>query len=357
MRYPSRLLSALILGSLGSLGVCPPGAAAREEPVPITINYTPANLDLFETVALPDDRLLFMRGQVLNGIGWPPENTRGRVVTTWPSWREAQQHEVAWAPFTDVFGYDIEADSPPEETENVARTIQEILAYLALLAQQYGHPILLSAGLNYNFGTQHALELAQADEVHIHANELLRVYPASGPHGENYVEWAVARASQVREANPGVRIQLAVLVPGMEASLAIQVTEDLSREMEAAALEFQGLTMWAETDVLAAFLSWLRPAASSGEGPSSAKGAWIEQIAPNPSRGLAEIRLALPRRSPVLVELFDAAGRQVGTVVEGELDPGERTLLLETRGAASGAYYCRLRTPYSAHSRRITVLK
>ncbi len=339
------------------LGLCPHAATAQEGPVPVTLSYTQTNFALFQEIALPQDRLLYSRGQALNGVGWPPELSRGQVVTTWPSWHEAQQHEGAWAPHADVFGYDIEGDSPPEETQDVATTIQELTAYLSLVSQQYGHPIVLSAGLNYNFGTQHAVHLAQADEVHIHANELLRNYPAAGPHGVNYVEWSVARAAQVRAANPDVGIQLAVLTQGMEANLAMWVTEDLTAEMQAFGIGFQGFTTWADTDVLAAFLSWLRPATAVREGGMSAGAARIGPIYPNPSSAATTLRFAIPRRSHVLLKVFDAAGREVCILVDEELGPGEHSVLLEARGAPSGKYYCRLRAAASFHAQGFTVLR
>jgi len=222
--------------------------ASAVSPIGFTLTYSEENQQLFDDIAQPDDRLLFFRAHVLTGKGWPPRLTRGKVLTTWPSWTEARQYEDRWAPYADVFGYDIEADSPPDETRDASKTIQELRAYLDDVSRRYGHPIKLSIGLNYNFGTRHAIALARSDEVHLHANELLRAYLREDPHGLNYVEWLVARAAEVRAVNPDVDIVIAVLVPEMETVRAVEVAQALLSAMAAGRLRFEGFTLWADAD-------------------------------------------------------------------------------------------------------------
>lgn len=235
-----------------------PSPAAVVSPIGFTLTYSEENQQLFDNMAQPDDRLAFFRAHVLMGKGWPPRLTQGKVITTWPSWIEARQYEDRWAPYADVFGYDIEADSPPDEIRNVGETINELQAYLADVSQRYGHPIKLSTGLNYNFGTRYVIELARSDEVHLHANELLRLYPREDRHGLNYVEWVIARAAEVRAANPDVDIVVNVLVPEMEAAHALEVAQALLSAMATGRLRFEGFTLWANAEAAKSILSWLR---------------------------------------------------------------------------------------------------
>ena len=231
--------------------------------VSVTINYSESNYELFEQVALAKDRILFFRAQVLNKKGalWPKKAIglkKGQVVTTWPSWKLAQELESVWAEETDVFGYDIEYDSPVDETNNVTRTIKELSRYLEDISGKYNHKIKLSAGVNYAFGSRHIAELSRAEEIHIHANQLLRRYPAKDKRGQDYVEWAVNLAEKARTVNPKVEVLFAVLMSGMDVEQAIKVAESLSLKMKERKMEFSGFTMWAETQDIAEFLRALR---------------------------------------------------------------------------------------------------
>jgi hypothetical protein len=63
---------------------------------------------------------------------------------------------------------------------------------------------------------------------------------------------------------------------------------------------------------------------------------------PNPFNPTTTIEFSLARRTPVRLELFDASGRRVRGLVDGELEAGEHRIRLGTEGLASGVYYCRM---------------
>jgi len=324
----------------------------------VTLNYSETNYALFQKIALPEDRLLFFPHQVLNSYGWPPELPQGKVITTWPSWKEAQQYENKWAPYTDIFGYDIEGDSPPDEISDVAQTIRDLLVYLQQVSQRYGHTIRLSTGLNYNFGTWHVDALAQSEAVHIHANQLLRTYPAKDPQDMNYVEWAVTRATEVRAVNPEVGIWFAVLVSGMTANQAIQVAEALISGMKAQDMRFGGFTMWAETDTIKTFLSWLRGVTFvEDREPQTPLRFELEQNFPNPINPTTVISFQLPVRSHATLKVFDVLGIEVATLVEGELNAGEHSVVFDATGLPSGVYFYRLTSLSGSLSKSMELIK
>jgi hypothetical protein len=70
-------------------------------------------------------------------------------------------------------------------------------------------------------------------------------------------------------------------------------------------------------------------------------------IGPNPSGSPAGVRLALDRRRPVRLELFDASGRCVRRLLQGSLPPGSHEIPWDGRDAAgrvvpAGPYWVRL---------------
>ena len=71
----------------------------------------------------------------------------------------------------------------------------------------------------------------------------------------------------------------------------------------------------------------------------------VETPVPNPSRGAVTIAFTLPRRAAVRLDVFDAAGHRVATLVDRELGPGRHRAALPAALAASlasGVYLVRL---------------
>ncbi|MBN2571579.1 MAG: T9SS type A sorting domain-containing protein [Ignavibacteriales bacterium] len=323
----------------------------------ITIHYTETNYQLFKEIALQNDRLLFLRHQVLNNIGFPPILSQGKVATNWPSWREAQEHESKWAPYTDIFAYDIEWDSPPDETNDVAQTIIDLLAYLYETSQEYGHIIKLSTGLNYQFGTQHTEALAQSEQLHIHAIELLKIYPAKDPGGMDYVEWAVSRATEVRSINPQVQIFFGILTPDMTVNKSINVAEVLISEMKIREMEFDGFTLWSETDSIILFLEWLRGTTSIYTDEQEVNVFILEQNYPNPFNQITNIPIFLSKREYITLKVYNMLSQEVKTLVNRELNAGYNNIIFDASCLPSGIYFYRITNKLFSQTRKMLLLK
>jgi hypothetical protein len=57
----------------------------------------------------------------------------------------------------------------------------------------------------------------------------------------------------------------------------------------------------------------------------------------------------------VSIALYDAAGRMVTRLVDGQMQEGNVTVMLETSALPSGAYTCRIVTPQTVITRPIVV--
>jgi hypothetical protein len=83
----------------------------------------------------------------------------------------------------------------------------------------------------------------------------------------------------------------------------------------------------------------------------------LSQNTPNPFRLSTTIRFALERPGHVKLEMFDLAGRQVATLLDGARPAGDAEVDFDPRGLPGGVYFYRLSTPDGASVRRCVVLR
>ena len=78
---------------------------------------------------------------------------------------------------------------------------------------------------------------------------------------------------------------------------------------------------------------------------------------PNPVRRRARVPYTLPAAGPVRLAAYDALGRLVAVLDEGERAVGEHTAAFDARGLPAGVYVLRLEAPGAAQSVRATVVR
>jgi hypothetical protein len=72
---------------------------------------------------------------------------------------------------------------------------------------------------------------------------------------------------------------------------------------------------------------------------------WSLSVCPNPARGAFSVRYDVPRQSRVSVGVYDADGRLVRSLSEGEVSPGRYEVKLPSGTLPAGIYFLRLDTP------------
>ncbi len=84
----------------------------------------------------------------------------------------------------------------------------------------------------------------------------------------------------------------------------------------------------------------------------------LEESYPNPVRSEAQIRYALPEAAHVELSVYDALGREVARLADGEKPAGYHTATFEAGGLPSGVYVYRLRAGDAfAESGKLVVVK
>jgi len=69
---------------------------------------------------------------------------------------------------------------------------------------------------------------------------------------------------------------------------------------------------------------------------------WLGASQPNPLRLSAVLGFGVPRVSRVTIKVYDARGREVATLVDGQIGPGYHSATINGRDLASGVYFCRM---------------
>ncbi len=83
----------------------------------------------------------------------------------------------------------------------------------------------------------------------------------------------------------------------------------------------------------------------------------LEQNYPNPFNPSTTIAFALPKPSEVALKIFDASGREVATLVEGNLPAGRHEVILDASPFSSGVYFYRLQAGEFSRTRRLMLVK
>ena len=79
-----------------------------------------------------------------------------------------------------------------------------------------------------------------------------------------------------------------------------------------------------------------------GVGTDADAGTALTRIDPNPFHGTARIEFTLGTVGHTRLEIFDISGRQVATLVDGEMPSGAHSALWDASHMPAGTYYCRL---------------
>ncbi|HYE58473.1 MAG TPA: S8 family serine peptidase, partial [Rhodothermales bacterium] len=83
----------------------------------------------------------------------------------------------------------------------------------------------------------------------------------------------------------------------------------------------------------------------------------FESVHPNPARDAATVRFRLPESQRVRLAVYDAVGREVAVLADGELAVGSHTAHLEGSALAAGVYVMRLTSPAGVLTRTVTLVK
>jgi hypothetical protein len=78
---------------------------------------------------------------------------------------------------------------------------------------------------------------------------------------------------------------------------------------------------------------------------------------PNPLRQSALLRFGVPRASQVTIKVYDARGREVATLVDGQLGPGYHSAAIDGRDLASGVYFCRMDADGFSATHKVLVIR
>ncbi|MGC9093780.1 MAG: T9SS type A sorting domain-containing protein, partial [Bacteroidota bacterium] len=83
----------------------------------------------------------------------------------------------------------------------------------------------------------------------------------------------------------------------------------------------------------------------------------LNQNCPNPFNPTTTIGFSLPKHSHVTLKVFDVLGREVASLVDGELNAGEHSVVFNAGGLSSGVYFYRLSSSRGTYVKSALLLK
>jgi hypothetical protein len=83
----------------------------------------------------------------------------------------------------------------------------------------------------------------------------------------------------------------------------------------------------------------------------------LYQNYPNPFNPTTLIRFDVPRSGYVTLKIFDLLGKEIATLLKGELAAGEYSIPWNASGAASGVYYYTLVTPAASQTKKMILMR
>ncbi|MEX0846027.1 MAG: T9SS type A sorting domain-containing protein, partial [Balneolaceae bacterium] len=91
--------------------------------------------------------------------------------------------------------------------------------------------------------------------------------------------------------------------------------------------------------------------------PSLPKQVKLSQNYPNPFNPTTSIMFILNNNGHVLLEVYDALGKKVQTLVNGYREAGNYYVHFDAKQLASGIYFYRLEADGEIHTKRMTLIK
>jgi hypothetical protein len=83
----------------------------------------------------------------------------------------------------------------------------------------------------------------------------------------------------------------------------------------------------------------------------------LYQNYPNPFNPTTTIRFSIPKREHTTLKIFDVLGKEVVTLVEDEINPGEHSVIFNAQSLASGLYFYHLSTSTFCQTKSMAVMK
>jgi hypothetical protein len=104
--------------------------------------------------------------------------------------------------------------------------------------------------------------------------------------------------------------------------------------------------------------SWYDGHVGVAEGPKPADPKRLHvELVPNPFTGRTLVNFALPASGRVRVAAYDAAGREVGLLFDGEAAMGRNTVAWQPQGLSSGVYFIKIAGPGFETTQRAMLLR
>ena len=83
----------------------------------------------------------------------------------------------------------------------------------------------------------------------------------------------------------------------------------------------------------------------------------LSQNYPNPFNPSTQINFAIPQTTKVSLKVFNAIGKEVATLIDGQIEPGNHSVVFDATDLSSGVYYYTISTENLIQTKKMILLR
>ncbi|MCG3120070.1 MAG: hypothetical protein ALAOOOJD_02671 [bacterium] len=102
---------------------------------------------------------------------------------------------------------------------------------------------------------------------------------------------------------------------------------------------------------------WLRTGVASSKSETVARDFQLAQNYPNPFNPSTSIAFSLGKAGAVKLQVFNALGQKVATLVNGKMPAGQHSVIWDASNVPSGIYFYRLEAGAFSQTRKMVLMK
>lgn len=305
---------------------------------PAMLNYANQILDSTDQVHIPQQWLSLA-----------PMIIKAKRMLMTPSLAEAKNWPDSIFKNFEIFAYDFEhwPYTPADEQANPIAT--------SMKARDFAH----QHRLQYTLGPDRLYASTVGPAMAVYADAFVMQMQRLQHNPSVFTDTLRAVAARIRAQNPNIKIWVQI---GAQVAGEVRSTREMLVAADSARPYMDGLVIFygAAADTLKRFIELIRGTTTGWHEPVidlQPRSFQLKQNYPNPFNPHTVISFQLSINSYVTLKVFDVNGREVATLVEGEMEAGSHAVTFAPRNLPGSLYFYTLTAGEFSQTRKAVLLR